>query len=213
MDIKRKKIFFTSDLHIGHANVIKFDQRPFKDLDHMHRVLINNYNATVEPDAICYFLGDVGLSKSDVVSKVIKELNGTKVLLLGNHDRNTYSMYAQGFDVVLNTGVFYIGNYRVSISHCPLPGIYREDVTEMKGATTGENWHGENKNQMFTSQDLTIDFHLHGHIHSDGKIKETKTYNQYDVGVRANGYKPVSLSAIESWIDLTNKSKILDKKK
>jgi calcineurin-like phosphoesterase family protein len=41
---ERKSIFFTSDLHIGHLNSIKFDQRPFRDLDHMHEVLINNYN-------------------------------------------------------------------------------------------------------------------------------------------------------------------------
>jgi len=112
-------------------------------------------------------------------------------------------MYNQGFDVVLSGAFFYIGGHRVSMSHCPLPGVFREDVTDMNGSTPGEMWHGENKNQPFTSQDLTVDFHLHGHIHSDGKNKPRSTERQFDVGVRANKYRPVSLSEIESWIALS----------
>jgi calcineurin-like phosphoesterase family protein len=207
MSNQRKKLFFWSDLHIGHTNVIKFDERPFKDLDHMHRVLINNYNSTVPDDGICYFLGDAGMGKSDVLSKFMSELNGsTKILILGNHDNNMYSMYDKGFDCVLNACVFYIGDKRISMSHCPLPGIFREDITDMKGSQPGENWHGEFKNQRFTSQDPTVDYHLHGHIHSDGKIKPRQTLNQFDVGVRANGYRPVSISTIESWISIREKN-------
>ena len=209
METKRKPIFFWSDLHIGHYSVIEFDKRPFKDLNHMHRVLINNYNSTVPENGICYFLGDVGLAKSEVLQKFMGELNSsTKALVLGNHDRNTYSMYEHCFDVVLNSAVIYIGKNRVSMSHCPLPGIFREDVTNMKGAMPGNNWHGEHKNQMFTSQDMTVDFHLHGHIHSAPWKKTPKcTHNQFDVGVSANNFKPVSISEIESWIDRTKKAK------
>lgn len=204
----RKQIFFSSDWHVGHANVIKFDNRPFDDLNHMHRVLINNYNSCVTDDGVCYFLGDMGFCKSEVLAKVMKQLNGTKVLLLGNHDRNTYSMYNQGFDVVLNVGIFYIADKRISMSHCPLPGITREDTTEMKNAKEGDHWHGEHKNQMFMSQDATADFHLHGHIHSPNGGRSVKTLgNQYDVGVVANGYRPVSISQIESWISTYNKEK------
>lgn len=205
----RKKIFFTSDWHLGHENVIKFDERPFKDADHMNRVLINNYNSCVDENSVCYFLGDVGMMQATELAKLIKQLNGTKVLILGNHDRNTYSMYNAGFDVVLNAGVFYIGNKRISMSHCPLPGIFREDVMGMKyaykegDAEAKENWHGERKHSMFTSQDLTVDFHLHGHIHSGGTSgKEVKIDRQFDVGVRANNYRPVSISQIESMISI-----------
>jgi len=200
MSNHRKNIFITSDWHVGHANVLIYDKRPFEDLNHMHRVLVNNYNASVRDGDVCYFLGDMGMGSGDVLKKVIERLNGTKVLILGNHDKNTYSMYGVGFDVVLNTAVIYLGDKRISMSHCPLPGIFREDVANMKGAKENENWHGEHKNQRFTSQDLTVDFHLHGHIHSDGKTKPRSTDRQYDVGVRANAYKPVSLSLIESWI-------------
>lgn len=204
---EQKKIFFTSDLHIGHANVIEFDNRPFSDLDHMHTVLVNNYNSTVPEDGVCYFLGDMGLCKADELKKFMNRLNGsTKVLILGNHDRGLHSMYAQGFDVVLFGATMYIGKSRVSMSHCPLPGIYRENTQYMMGAKEGEMWHGERKNGMFTSQDLTVDYHLHGHIHADGKIKERSTDRQYDVGVRCNSYRPVSISQIESWIASVQKT-------
>jgi len=160
----------------------------------MHSVLINNYNACVKDEDVCYFLGDIGICKGSIIKDIISKLNGTKVLILGNHDANTFSMYDRGFDVVLNAGVFYMGDKRISMSHCPLPGIFREDITDMKGATSGENWHGELKNDMFMSRDTSVDFHLSGHIHSGPHTdkKETRT---------------VSLSEIESWINMVSKNK------
>jgi calcineurin-like phosphoesterase family protein len=151
----------------------------------------------VPNNGICYFLGDMGLCKSEELGKVIAQLNGTKVLVLGNHDKNSHAMYNLGFDVVLNSAIIYLGDKRISMSHCPLPGIKREDME--RGLKPGENWHGEFKNQRFTSQDLTVDFHLHGHVHKQ-KNEDYKTDRQYDVGVAANNYTPVSLSTIESWI-------------
>lgn len=205
---KRKGIFFTSDLHIGHANSIIFDKRPFKDLDHMHEVIVNNWNSCVKPEDVVYVLGDFGMGRNDEIKAITQRLNGTKVMILGNHDTNTYSMYDRGFDVVLNTAVFYLGDSRISMSHCPLPGIFREDVTGMKGGKPGENWHGESKQQRFTSQDLTVDFHLQGHIHSGpANDKPHFTDRQFDVGQPANGYRPVSISVIESWIANTKKEK------
>ena len=202
-NFKRTNILFTSDWHLEHKNVLEYDKRPFSNLEEMHRVLINNYNASATDTTVGYFLGDVGMGGK--ISHHIKKLKGTKVLILGNHDKNTYSMYAQGFDVVLNGATIYIGDKRVSMNHCPLPGIFREDITNMKGAKPGENWHGEFKQKRFTSQDLTVDYHLHGHCHK--KPEERETNRQFDVGVRANGYRPVSMSQIESWISRMEKKK------
>ena len=197
-----RKVFFTSDWHVGHAKSIEFDKRPFKDVDHMHRVLINNYNATVPEDGICYFLGDIGISKHETVKKVVNELNGTKVCILGNHDGGVNSLYRAGFDVVMYGGRLIIDSQEVTMTHCPLLGLYREDISGMKGAQENENWHGENreKHRRFTIPDRG-QFHLHGHIHSpnDGRSKKILD-KQYDVGVVANDYRPVSISVIESWI-------------
>jgi len=204
IEMERKGIFFTSDLHIGHANCLVFDKRPFKDLDHMHEVLINNYNSTVK-DGICYFLGDVGLCKSDTVQKVVSQMVGTKILILGNHDKKVESMYKAGFDAVLYGAVMQIAGERVTLSHCPLLGVYREETNGMTGGRSGENWHGESRSshRIFTTKDEG-QFHLHGHIHSPNGGKSQKILGrQFDVGVVANSYRPVSISAIESWIAKT----------
>jgi calcineurin-like phosphoesterase family protein len=197
-----KKIFFTSDLHCGHANSIIFDKRPFTDLDHMHKVLINNFNSTVPVDGITYFLGDIGVKDAKTTKDVITKMNGTKVLILGNHDKGSNAMYNAGFDVVLNSASMVIANEIVTMSHCPLPGIRREDTTGMRGSIEGENWHGELRPHFKQYQVPNFgQFHLSGHIHSPNGGKSVRVLDkQMDVGCVANGYKPVSISAIESWI-------------
>lgn len=197
-----KNSFFTADWHIGHENAIKFDQRPFKSVDHMHRVLINNYNSTVGSNDICYFLGDIGCGKGDTVKKVMSQLNGTKILIIGNHDKKGRQFWMScGFAVVLNSAAIHINKDLVTMTHCPLRGIWREDVTNMRGATPGDNWHGESKHNRFSIPDYG-QFHLHGHIHSGPHRDDKKTIlgKQFDVGVVANKYTPVSISRIESWV-------------
>lgn len=198
--MERRGIFFTSDWHIGHKNSLQLDNRPFRDLDHMREVLVNNFNSTVGDDSITYFLGDVGLCSGDTIRNVINQLKGTKVLCLGNHDKAHEAMYKNGFDVVLNGAVLYVAGHRVTMSHCPLLGVYREDTTDMKGAQPNSNWHGEHKQFKYTMRDEG-QFHLHGHIHSPNHGKSQRILGrQFDVGVPANNYRPVSISQIESWI-------------
>jgi len=193
----RKQIFFTADYHLGHKNIITYDNRPFRDVHHMHQVLINNYNSTISKDSICYFLGDMGMCSTDIVKSVLDHLNGTKVLILGNHDKGINAMYRAGFAAVMYGMYLQIANEQVSLTHCPLRKTIREDVSGMKGAKDGEAWHGESRNNKFSITD-NGQFHLHGHVHSKS---ENKILNrQFDVGVRANNYTPVNISAIERWI-------------
>lgn len=207
MQTKRKPIFFTSDWHLGHENAIKFDSRPFQDLEQMHRALIRNYNNQVPENGICYFLGDIVTCSSELAKSILDQLNGTKVCIVGNHDKGMNAMYGCGFDVVLNAATLYIANEKVTLSHCPLKGVYREDTKGMHGATGLENWHGENKNTAFTVENEG-QFHLHGHIHSPNGGKSSKIEGrQFDVGVPANKYTPVHISAIESWISKTKGNK------
>jgi calcineurin-like phosphoesterase family protein len=98
------------------------------------------------------------------------------------------------------------------MSHCPLRGVFREDVSDMRGAKEGDMWHGEHKNQAWSVENEG-QFHLHGHIHSPNGGKSTKILNrQYDVGVPANAYRPVPISAIEAWIDKTKNEEKLNGK-
>lgn len=197
----KPKIYFTSDWHIGHQNVLKFDERPFSNLEEMHEALIKNFNKYVPKHGITYFLGDMGLCSGGLLREVITQLNGTKILVRGNHDGNIYSMYNAGFDVVIDKAQMTVGKNILTMTHCPLKGVFREDTTGMRGSDGTENWHGENRHENRFSIEDFGQFHLHGHIHAGpANGKPVIDGRQMDVGVMGNNYKPVSMSQVESWI-------------
>ena len=79
-------IFYTSDLHLGHANVIRFDKRPFADVEEMDQYIITRWNDRVSEDDTVYILGDICHRNSRDSSWYLKQLKGHKILILGNHD-------------------------------------------------------------------------------------------------------------------------------
>lgn len=81
-------IFFTSDTHFGHKNIIKYADRPFKDVTHMNEMLVHYWNEVVHPEDTVYHLGDVALGPIRESLGYIHRLNGKKILVTGNHDRN-----------------------------------------------------------------------------------------------------------------------------
>ena len=85
------KTYFISDLHIGHERIIEFDNRPFKDLEEMHEALITNWNNVISNGDTVYVLGDVIFYSK--YNDIVKQLNGHKILIRGNHDRETNSKY------------------------------------------------------------------------------------------------------------------------
>lgn len=210
-----RNTFFTSDFHIGHEAVMKFCKRPFKDLHDMHCQLIKRYNNTVKKYDVCYFIGDIGMGRSDVLKNVIYQLNGIKILILGNHDNKTNTMYQAGFDAVMYGATLKIVNQQVTLAHCPLRDTYREDTRGMRGGENNPNWHGENKHGAIYSIPNWGQFHLHGHIHSSQNRNTSQKIlgRQFDVGVDANNYTPVSIRTIETWIQKTLHQEQLDSEK
>lgn len=82
------KIFFTSDLHFGHENVIRFDNRPFATVEEMDAELIHRWNAKVGKEDTVYVLGDmIWKTRNDDAPAIIRSLNGQIMLIKGNHDR------------------------------------------------------------------------------------------------------------------------------
>ena len=81
-------IFIVSDTHFHHSNIIKFCNRPYADADEMDEALIENWNKVVKPQDKVYHLGDVYFKQKNKNTDfgILSRLNGTKNLVVGNHD-------------------------------------------------------------------------------------------------------------------------------
>ena len=82
------KEYVTSDLHFGHANIIEYENRPFKDVEQMNNYLIEIWNEKVKVDDIVYILGDFSWYNGRKTNEILEKLNGQKILIRGNHDSN-----------------------------------------------------------------------------------------------------------------------------
>ena len=97
-------VLVTSDLHLGHANVIEYTNRPFRDADQMDNALWDNLRATLEPDKVLVVVGDVAVRDglNAVTWQQIRDLDcRQRHLVIGNHDlTGAGRLRAQGFDRV-----------------------------------------------------------------------------------------------------------------
>ena len=95
-------VLVTSDLHLGHANVIEYTNRPFRDADQMDNALWDNLQATLEPDKVLVVVGDVAVRDglNAVTWQQIRDLDcRQRHLVIGNHDlTGAGQLRAQGFD-------------------------------------------------------------------------------------------------------------------
>lgn len=80
-------VYFTSDLHLGHANIIKHCGRPFNSVEEMDKVLIQNWNSRVSQKDTVYIVGDMFFYDSSPIVPILFTLNGKKHLIIGNHDK------------------------------------------------------------------------------------------------------------------------------
>ena len=87
MQEQSNKQFYISDWHYGHANVIAFDNRPFKSLLEMDEALVDRWNAVVSPGDIVYVLGDMFWCKAQDAIPILRSLKGQKFLIKGVQPR------------------------------------------------------------------------------------------------------------------------------
>ena len=88
------QVWFTSDTHFGHENIIRFCNRPFRNAEEMNAELIRRWRETVPKDGIVFHLGDFAHGSSRLWNDILNALPGRKYLILGNHDMKTIR---QGF--------------------------------------------------------------------------------------------------------------------
>ena len=114
--------YYISDLHIGHANVVKFDNRPFADIMEMNNRIIENWNARVKTDDTVYILGDFIWAKESEWPFYVGPLAGNKVLIRGNHDPKQFSATTKKmFQEITNLKEIKDGGRHVVMCHYPIP--------------------------------------------------------------------------------------------
>ena len=173
-------IWFVSDTHFNHANILNFKDdkgnliRPgFKDVDHMNNVMIDNWNKVVKPQDKIYHLGDVSFGNGDLMIAILKRLNGHKRLVMGNHDIYDILYYAEYFEKVSSWRQFMDMPKPFVCTHYPLhPGSF-----EYRGAV----WN------------------VHGHIHQNVVMKSSVPDNRYiNICVEKTNYTPIHLDELMS---------------
>ena len=112
------KVFFTSDTHFYHGNIIRFCNRPFKDVEVMNETIISNWNNTVGQDDTIFHLGDFCLGGSAEWTKILDRLNGKIYLIMGNHDLKNIRQGCSGmFTQERTTPDLTLPGFNISIRH------------------------------------------------------------------------------------------------
>lgn len=147
--VVQNKIWITSDTHFHHRNIIKYEaeSRPFKDRDEMDAELVKRWNAVVGPSDVVFHLGDFAFAGRNYISSIAHQLNGRKILLLGNHDReNMIDWISCGFDSVHERPFVLDG--RFILSHEPLDSI-PDGMVNIYGHVHGSRFFRTLENNRF----------------------------------------------------------------
>lgn len=178
--LDKQNVFFASDYHFCHGNVIKYDGRPFNDVEEMNERLILNWNSVVGEKDIVFYLGDLSFDRgSGETERIVNELNGTIHFILGNHDNEKDIKKLNRFESVsdyVNLSITDLDNPRkkqgIMMMHYPI-------------LSWDKAHHG--------------DWHLHGHSHQSLVTQNPDYYKRKVLDMGCNGweYRPVSYNEIK----------------
>ena len=163
--------YFISDLHIGHENILKLTNRPFKSIEEMNETLIKNWNKKVSEEDNIYIIGDLFFKCQENVEEFLKRLKGKKTLIVGNHDKTWLEKIDKNkyFEIVTELLTFDDGQRMVTLCHYPMV-----------------SFEGR--------------FHIHGHIHGNKNDVFWETLKKMDkvlnASVEINNYQPVTFDEL-----------------
>lgn len=165
------KTYFTADTHFGHANIIKYCNRPFANAEEMDEKLILNWNTVVMPGDTVYHLGDFSLGFKPA-HDYLKRLNGNIIFCWGNHDNALRKHQRDGSQM------------RVAIADLRDVTVEGQRMTLCHYAMRvwNKSHHGA--------------WHLYGHSH--GTLPDDPNSLSLDVGVDCWNYTPVSMEQLKA---------------
>ena len=177
-------IWFTSDWHLGHANIITHCNRPFVNAHEMDKTILKNHNDLVEPGDVVYHHGDIFFKMGyDQASNLFSQFNGLFHIIIGNHDKFSFLKRLKEDNLIKSyqdvLGVDINGQY-IWMSHYP-------------HRSWNKAFHGS--------------WHTFGHVH--GRLDPYPSGRSVDVGVDSWDYKPVSFDDLSERMQINyDKSKI-----
>jgi len=115
-------IFYTSDLHLGHKNIIKLCNRPFFTLEEMNDTLISNWNNRITNADSIYIVGDLMFLSATDPDELLMRLKGKKHLIIGNHDKSWMRKVDldKHFVSIDSLKVFSNGRCKITLCHYPM---------------------------------------------------------------------------------------------
>lgn len=173
------KRFYISDIHLFHKSIISDCDRPYSSLQEMHNDIIVNWNKKVGKNDMVYIIGDVATVSSDkellAVINIINTLNGKKVLVVGNHDRDSIKnfKFRKCFLDIKDYVRIYDKGKKIVLFHFPM-----------------ECWEGDKKGVI----------HIHGHVHNE-PIPAKK--NRYNASADVVNFEPQTLDELK-YLQLTS---------
>lgn len=193
-------IFFSSDPHYFHQNVIKYCNRPYLTVEEMNEDLVKRWNSVVKPEDTVFVLGDFSLAFRPVEIYSFR-LNGTRKLQPGNHDflhsyhkksrtKENQDKWIQkykdyGWEVLPEqTTMEFEGLGQVNMCHHPYSDI---------GDVRSDNGDKYAKWRPFDDGKILLCGHIHEKWHTKKSTNGTLMIN---VGVDVNDFTPVSLDQI-----------------
>lgn len=180
-------LWFTSDTHFCHNNILRLCNRPWDNIDEHDKALIDNWNSVVNPDDTVFHLGDFVFGGAPKWKDIRQQLNGHIILIKGNHDDHSLqqSLYSLFEDVVYQARIMIDGR-TVYLNHFPFLCFAHSDP------------------QIYNdSYAINLFGHVHSRIGTNGYDTGRLQYlypTQYDVGVDNNTYTPISWQNVDNII-------------
>lgn len=145
------ELWFASDMHFGHNNIIEYCGRLFTSVEDMDEALVSNWNSCVKPKDTVYHLGDWAFNNYHHIGR----LNGNIISIPGNHDHERVKKL-RPFITLHQNEVLYLKidkTHRFVLSHYPFEAWRREYKYHLHGHTHGQS--GVKTNRLDVGIDAT----------------------------------------------------------
>jgi len=177
------KQFISADYHLGHGNIIKYCNRPFKSLEEMNETIIRRHNERIKPEDFFYHVGDFCFKNTNegrgegVRSKAQEwcdRLNGNKVFIRGNHDKNN------SLKTIIKSCIIEYAGFEYKLVHNP------------------------------NEADPFYKVNFCGHVHQNWKFKTYKGTKIVNCGVDVNSFYPKTIEELLNELKKYEKNNVLE---